>query len=106
MATKKVNPEKEKERIEAEEAIVAVDSKTAKGVAEQVANSGMHVDKDEVLYVSRNQEPQVFDIRVNGKQVRGVWNNDRTRVVWRVKKEDIERFESYFMIKEGRIIKA
>lgn len=94
-------------KVEAETAVAAVDEKVAKETAKATVDaSGLSVSKDEVMYVSRANEFQPFEILVNGRYIKSVWNRERTRLIWRVKKADVERFERHYMVREGRIVKA
>lgn len=114
MATKKKSQPEEQAAVEApsleEEvaaALASVDDRVAKESSKvMVEDVGLAVGRDEVLYVSRGHEFQPFEVLCNGRFIKSVWNRDRTRLIWRVPKKDVERFDKYYMVREGRIVKV
>lgn len=93
--------------VEVAAAIASVDAKVAKESSKAVVEDvGLAVGQDEVMYVSRGHEFQPFEVLCNGRFIKSVWNRDRTRLIWRVPKKDVERFDKYYMVREGRIVKV
>lgn len=72
-----------------------------------VAKADAGKKADHTLFVSANDEPQTYDIRLDTSTVvRGFWNNAEDRVIWRVPNKLLERFERHSFVSSGRVLKA
>ena len=57
-------------------------------------------------YVSANPEKVSWDMNVAGEKCKGLWNKDRTHLVWRIPADKADRFEQHIFFKHRRIIKG
>tara|TARA_X000000950_G_scaffold68618_1_gene84823 strand:- start:8573 stop:8884 length:312 start_codon:yes stop_codon:yes gene_type:complete len=56
---------------------------------------------DLIWYESREREPSMFDVADIGS----IRNFTNGRLEWKVKPDDVERFESHHFFKTGRVVK-
>ena len=57
-------------------------------------------------YVSANPEKISWDMTVSGVKYKGLWNKDKTHLVWRIPNGATEKFEQHIFFKHRRIIKG
>lgn len=59
-----------------------------------------------VRYVSREHEPAAFPLVLGGVTVKGVWDNERKHVHWKVPAEFADAADMHHHVRMGRIVRA
>jgi hypothetical protein len=80
----------------------------AEAVAAAVREAG-DLDSGIVLFVSSRDEVDLFDIAVGVEEheiVRGLWDRNGERVVWRVPVKLVDQFSRHTFVQQGRVLKA
>ena len=57
-------------------------------------------------YVSANPEKVSWDMNIAGEKYKGLWNKDRSHLVWRIPADKADRVEQHIFFKQRRIIKG
>ena len=57
-------------------------------------------------YLSANTENFSWDMNVECEKYKGLWNKNRTHLVWRIPADKADRFEQHIFFKHRRIIKG
>mgnify|MGYP005731381763 FL=1 len=80
--------------------------KSAKEAAKDPIVTQKKTGSDWNYYVSANPEKISWDMTVTGVKYKGLWNKDRTHLVWRIPNGATEKFEQHIFFKHRRIIKG
>jgi len=59
-----------------------------------------------IFYVSANEEPISFDIRIKGQKIKPYWTNNKKTLVWDVPLDLEAAFDAHEFVVKKRIIKS